>query len=207
MTLQAFALLCALATLSCVGSAVRATQLAFVVGGMLASIVLMLPATLALPWAPLLVVEPTQISLLLALFALARLRGSVRKGVALFVGGALAIVWLQALRGVGWPFAVALPFVLCVVAIAGFAGLKREFFPAALQDEVVLLTLVAGLLVALIPGVLAGWNSAEALQGSSAAAAASGKNVVWVAAAFVVLGAAFTWMKSAWWKMNRRWIK
>jgi len=207
MTLQAFALLCALATVSTVAGAARPAQLLWVCAGLLASVALMLPPLLALPWAPLLAVEPVQVALLLALFALARLRGKTGVRITLFIGGALAVVWLQALRGIGWPLFVALPCVLVCVAVAAIRGLKRSFFPAALQEDVSLLMLVGGLVVALVPGILDGWDSAEALQGGTAAAVVTGRSVVWVAAGFVVLGAAYTWVRNMWWKSNRRWSK
>jgi hypothetical protein len=202
MTLQAFALLCALATLASVAGAVRPAQLTYVLAGIAVSTALMIPALVGLPLAPLVTVEPTQVALLLALFALARLRNKVDVRIALFVGGALAVVWLQALRGTGWPLFAAFPFVMGVVAIAAFAGLQRNFFPALLQEEVALLMLAGGLIVALVPGVLEGWDSAEALQGSMAAEAEAGTKVVWIAAGFVVLGALF-----AWWKSNRGWSR
>lgn len=207
MTQQAIALLCALATLASVSGAARHSQLGWVCGGIIAGAALMLPGLLALPFAPLVTVEPAQIALLLSLFALARLRGSVGTRLVLFIGGMLAVIWLQSLRGVGWPLFAALPFMLCVVTIAAMLGLKQKFFPAVLQDEVAVMLLAGGLLVALVPGILNGWDSAEALQGGPAADSAAGTHVVWVVAGFVVLGATFTWVKSAWWKTNGRWHK
>jgi hypothetical protein len=200
MTLQAFTLLCALATISCVAGATRRSQFAFIGGGVVAGTVLMLPSALGLPFAPLLAVEPSQVALLLVLFALARLHGDVGVRRGLFLGGMLAVVWLQALVGTGWPWFAAGPFIAAVVAVAAGYGLKQTFFPPQLQDEVALLVLAGGLLLALVPGMLGGWDSAQALQGEVAARAASVNNVVWVAAGFVVLGAVF-----AWWKTSRRW--
>lgn len=195
MTLQAFALLCALATLSCVANAARASQLVYVAAGALAGSAALLPALLGLPFAPLVAVEPAQIALLLALFALARLRGQVGMRVALFAGGVLALIWLQALRGLGWPLLAALPFVLVVVAVACIAGLQRAFLPPRLQDDVALLMLVGGLLVGLVPQLGAGWSSAQAFQ-DGVSEATGVHDVVWVAAGFVACGAGFAFVKS-----------
>ena len=200
MTAQAFALLCALATLSCVAGAVRAAHALYVAGGMLFGVVLLQPDALRLPFAPLVTVEPTQVALLLVLFALARLRGHVPPRLALSIGGLLAVIWFQALRATGWPSAFALPFVLGIVALAFGLGRRRTFYPATLQDDVALFVLAGGLLVALVPEIVGGWNSAQVLQGAADAAAAGSADVVWVAAGFVVLGAVF-----AWWKSKRRW--
>lgn len=201
MTLQAFALLCALTTLASVGAALRPAQLAWSAAGAIAGIVLLVPGLLALPFAPLLAFEPPQVALLLVLYALARLRGGIGPRTGFVIGGILAIVWLQALRAVGWPLFAAMPFVFVVTALAALLGLrKKHFVTAQLQDEVSIVVLTAGLLVALVPEIVAGWNSAQALQGAAGdAKALPAAPVVWVAAGFVVLGAVFAYVRSRRW--------
>jgi hypothetical protein len=201
MTLQAFALLCALTTLASVGGAVRLAELAWLVAGLVAGLVLLLPGLLGLPFAPPVAFEPAQVALLLVLFALARLRGGIGPRTGLVLGGVLAVVWMQALRAVGWPLLAAGPFVIAVTALAALLGLsKKNFVTAQLQDDVSIVVLTGGLLVALVPDIVAGWNRAQVMQGVAGEAnALSAAPVVWVAAGFVVLGAVFAYVRSRRW--------
>lgn len=200
MTLQAFALLCALTTLASAGTVTQRAQLGWIGVGALGGIVLLLPALPGLPFAPLLAFEPAQVALLLVLFALARLRGGIGPRTGLVTGGVMAVVWLQALRAVGWPLFAALPFVATATASAALLGLKKSFAPAQLQDDASIVVLAGGLLVALVPDIVAGWNSAQVLQGAAdGAAASSAAPVFWVAAGFVVLGAVFAYVRSRRW--------
>ncbi|MGV3591181.1 MAG: hypothetical protein ACO1PZ_05785 [Gammaproteobacteria bacterium] len=202
MTLQAFALLCSLTTLASAATVAQHAQLGWIAAGAIGGIVLLLPALLGLPFAPLLAFEPAQVALLLVLFALARLRGGIGPRTELVIGGVMAVVWLQALRAVGWPLIAALPFVVAATASAAFLGLKKNFAPAQLQDDASIVVLAGGLLVALVPDIVAGWNSAQALQGAAdGAGASSAAPVLWVAAGFVVLGAVFAYVR------NRRWSR
>ncbi|MGV3590960.1 MAG: hypothetical protein ACO1PZ_04670, partial [Gammaproteobacteria bacterium] len=138
--------------------------------------------------------------LLLVLFALARLRGGIGLRTGLVIGGMLAVVWLQALRAVGWPLFAALPFVCAATACAALLGAKKGFVTAQLQDDASIVVLAGGLLVALVPDVMAGWNSAQVLQGAAdGASASSAAPVLWVAAGFVVLGAVFAFVRSRRW--------
>lgn len=204
MTVQAFILLCALTTLASAGAAARIAHLGWIAAGFVAGLVLLLPALLGLPFAPLLAVEPTQVALLLVLYALARLRGGIGLRTGFVIGGVLAVVWAQALRATGWPLFAALPFVAIVTALAAWLGVKKEeFVTAQLQDDVSIVVLAGGLLVALVPDIVAGWNSAQVMQGGAGAVdAAAATREIWIAAGFVVLGAVF-----AWWKSNRRWSR
>lgn len=200
MTLQAFALLCALTTLASAGAVTRRAQLGWIVAGVFGGAVLLLPALLGLPFAPLLAFEPAQVALLLVLFALARLRGGISPRSGLVIGGVMAVVWLQALRAVGWPLFAALTFVAATTASAALLGLKKSFAPAQLQDDASIVVLAGGLLVALVPDIVAGWNSAQVLQGAAdGAGASSAAPVLWVAAGFVVLGAVFAYVRSRRW--------
>lgn len=201
MSLQAFVMLCALTTLASAGAALRLVHLAWIAAGAIAGAVLLMPGLLALPFAPLLAFEPAQVALLLVLYALARLRSGIGLRTGLVIGGVLAIVWLQALRAVGWPLFAAVPFVFVVTALAALLGLrKKNFVTAQLQDDISIVVLAGGLLVALVPEIVAGWNSAQALQGAAGEAnAASAAPVVWVAAGFVVLGAVFAYVRSRRW--------
>lgn len=201
MSLQAFVMLCALATLASVGAAVRPVHLAWIAAGLVAGVLLLMPGLFALPFAPPLAFEPAQVALLLVLYALARLRGGIGLRRGLVIGGALAIVWLQALRATGWPLFAAMPFVFAVTALAAVLGLsKKNFVTAQLQDDVSIVVLAGGLLVALVPDIVAGWNSAQVMQGATGDAnAASVASVVWVAAGFVVLGAVFAYVRSRRW--------
>lgn len=202
MTLQAFALLCALATLASAGAVTQRAQLGWIAAGAIGGMVLLLPALLGLPFAPLLAFEPAQVALLLVLFALARLRGGIGTRTGLVIGGVLAVVWLQALRAVDWPLIAALPFVCAATACAALLGEKKGFVTAQLQDDASIVVLAGGLLVAIVPGIVAGWSSAQVLQGGAGeAGASSAAPVLWVAAGFVVLGAVFAFFR------RRRWSR
>jgi hypothetical protein len=194
MAVQAFALLCALAAVTCSASATRAIQLWYWPAGALPGIVLFNPAWLALPFAAPLAIEPAQSALLLVLLAGASLRGAVSVAVLLSAGGLLSVLWLQVLLSLAWPLPLALPLVLVCVLLAMFCKLRRPgFCPVDLHEEALVILLVAALALALVPDLVRGWSTALGLQavGADGNAETGNAGVLWVAAGFVVFGAVF----------------
>ena len=88
--------------------------------------------------------------------------------MAAAVGGALAAIFQAVLQAQGlppaaaWTAAVAPPVAACWLAAR-----RGDFAPQALREEALLMVLGVALLVAVTPGVAAGWRSAVALNATA----------------------------------------
>jgi len=109
----------------------------------------------------------------------------------LFCAGLLAGIWLQTLLALRYPFPLAAVLVFGSAACALTGSVRRPGFRSPeLLKEAFLLLGCSALVLALLPELLQGWNSALALQGVDAGAesGASGIEVLWITVVFVVLG-------------------
>jgi hypothetical protein len=89
--------------------------------------------------------------------------------VAVAAGGALGGVWPELLWMQGLPRGVAWPVAALVVALPVWLARSRPAFaPPVLQDDALLGVLAMGVVLAVLPGVLDGWQSALALNVSAA---------------------------------------
>lgn len=186
MELQALALLCALSALVCTASATQTRHALWWLAGLVSGVLLLAPGLVALPFAPLLSIDSAQLALLLALLAFACLRARVAPGLLLLSGGVLTAAWLLALRNLGYPAPAALLLGLATALASLWCGLRRpRFCTPQLQDDAWVLVLAGGLVLALVPEALQGWNSALGLKAvdAGATAARQDRSALWVAAA------------------------
>ena len=194
--MQAYALLCALAVLSCSATLSRWQQGGYWLAGLLVGLLLFSPALLGLPFASL-QVPPEQLALLLLLLAGTRIARGVSPQLLLFCAGLLVHLWMQGLLLLGYPLVLALLLVFGACIFTMMACLhKPGFRTESLLHEAFLLLMAGGLALALLPELLRGWDHALGLQsvGGEGLAAATdvglGKEsgVLWIAALCVALG-------------------
>jgi hypothetical protein len=111
-------------------------------------------------------------------------------------GGALAgllpeLLWLQGVpRWAAWATAV-----LVVGAPVWLARRRHSFAPQVIQDDALLVVMGLGVVLAVLPGVLDGWQAALALNMSGAAVGAAEPLPSWLVAAVMaslLVGAAHT---------------
>ena len=103
-----------------------------------------------------------------ALAAVAHLVVPGRGWMATAVGGALAAIFQVVLQAQGLPPAAAwTAAVTPPVAACWLAARRGDFAPQALREEALLMVLGVALLVAVTPGVAAGWRSAVALNATA----------------------------------------
>jgi hypothetical protein len=196
MEVQAFALLCALGLVTFLSSVTRASQIGWFLAGVLAGVMLLGPSLVLLPWQPLLSSDPGQVSLLLFMLCFARLGNFVvRDYLLMLVAGVLAVIWLQALGALGYPslFALLLVGATSFTALAG-SLYRPNFRTAFLLDEALLIVMVYALALAIVPGAMSGWDAAVGLKSNVAEKTAAAERdfaVLWLAAGFAVLGAAY----------------
>lgn len=105
------------------------------------------------------------------------------KLVAISIGGALAGLWATLLEVQGLPVVVALPVAagLLIVSLR-LAHTRPGFATDALVEEGLLAVGVLGLGVAMLPGVLDGWQAATNLTGAQERTTASAAVPVWTLA-------------------------
>jgi hypothetical protein len=102
--------------------------------------------------------------------------------VAVAAGGALGGVWPELLWMQGLPRPVAWPAAALVVALPVWLARSRPgFAPPVLQDDALLGVLAMGVGLAVLPGVLDGWQAALALN--IGAAGGGGSLPPWLVAA------------------------
>jgi hypothetical protein len=115
--------------------------------------------------------------------------------VAVGLGGALAAMLTQVLGVVGVPFLAAMPIVALLMAgVVWLARTRPAFSPESLREEALLIVCSLGLLVAVLPSVLDGWQAAANLN-VPVDNVATQAIPVWalsVIATSTLLGAAFT---------------
>lgn len=161
-----FALLCGIGMLVFTASAAVAPRAPLVwLGTLLASTALCQPQWLGLTLAPLLVIEPAQLSLLVFLVVSCALAGKVNDRCFLVAGGVLACQWMLSLDRQGYPLLLAWLQVLLAAALVFLACRRWPGFCTPVQrHEAQLIVLVAALAMALVPTALSGWQTALGLQ-------------------------------------------
>ena len=113
--------------------------------------------------------------------------------VALLLGGALAGMLTQVMGVIGAPPAVTAPLIaIGLAAVVWRSRTRSDFSPEMLREEALLIVCILGLVVAVLPSVLDGWQAAANLnvQGESVAEQAIPMWTLTVVAASVLLGAA-----------------
>lgn len=94
--------------------------------------------------------------------------------VGVAIGGMLGGLWPQLLSMQGLPSVIAWPVVVMTLATTAWLARWRPVFaPAVLLDDALLLVLALGAVLAVLPGVLEGWQSALTLNISPASGDAS----------------------------------
>jgi hypothetical protein len=92
---------------------------------------------------------------------------STARTIGFLVGGALAGWWATLLEVQALPFFVALPVVGGIVLLTmRLSRTRPSFAPGVLQEEGVLAIMVLALVVAVMPGVMDGWQAATNLSGA-----------------------------------------
>jgi len=100
-----------------------------------------------------------------ALVAIAQLLRSRLLLLTAACGGALAGFMASLFHAKGLPFVPAIIGSALLPAIAAWmAARRRDFLPAALAEEALLLIFVLGLVVAVIPAISEGWSTALVLN-------------------------------------------
>jgi hypothetical protein len=85
--------------------------------------------------------------------------------VAPAAAGFLAATWAALFQAQGVPAVASLPVAAAVPALSALLGARsRTFAPDDMQDEALLLLTALAALLACAPGLLAGWQSAGALN-------------------------------------------
>jgi hypothetical protein len=112
---------------------------------------------------------------------------------ALVLGGSLAGMLIQVMGLIGAPQAVTAPLMATGLAAVVWHTRKRQVFaPEMLREEALLIVCILGLLVAVLPSVLDGWQAAANLnvQGENVAVQAIPMWTLTVVAASMLLGIA-----------------
>ena len=124
--------------------------------------------------------------------ALAALLGRPPLQVVSFASGAAAALWSRYLEVLGLPVWIAVPVAAAMPAVAVWLSAVRPVFaPPRLREEGLLLVVALGLAVAFLPELVAGWQSAAALNtGSLRAPLVAGQPAVWVLLAAAVAAVA-----------------
>ena len=114
-------------------------------------------------------------------------------------GGLLGAVWPELLWLQGISRVVAWPVVLLAIALAAWLARTRpQFAPKVLEDDALLVVMATGLVLAVLPGVLDGWQAALALNMSGPVAGADSLPrwlVAVVAGALLVGGMHSVWSR------------
>lgn len=191
MTQQVLMLVLALLILA-FGTAARRPAAAWPwAGGLLAGLLLFAPWPGAATAQPVLLVEATQAGLLLALLAAGRLRGRLTPTLTLIAGGGLGGLWLQCLATLAYPPFLQWLLTAALMLAAPLCSLWHPPYRAQRTvDDALLLSIGAGLVLAVLPGLLDGWRTALGLhQGLQGEAAADAPWIFVIAAACLALGA------------------
>lgn len=109
--------------------------------------------------------EPGELATGVALLAMLQLLRPGRAGLAALAAGVLAGVWSRVLVLQGLPEAAALPLAACLPGVVGWLAARRPgFAPRDARDEALAAVFIGAILAALLPDVLDGWRSAQALN-------------------------------------------
>lgn len=140
----------------------------------------------------LLGVEPQQLGLLLGLLALARVAGRLRPWQSLLAAGFCAGPLLQGLLLLAWPLPLAAVFLAGILTAAFACSVWHVAYRhAGIQEEACLALLAGGLLLAVVPGLPEGWQTALGLQQQDTSGMAASFRepwVFWITALCLVLG-------------------
>ena len=79
------------------------------------------------------------------------------------LGGSLAGVWSGVLAAQGMTWWVAVPLAIAPLAVTVLAQRGPEFAPPDVRDEALVIIAALALGVAMLPGVLDGWGTAQSL--------------------------------------------
>lgn len=153
---HALAMLCSLGAVAMATFAVRPRSLVALAFGFGAAALVVRPD--ALP-------DPAAVGgAIVAVAATALLRPRYADLIAASAG-VLAAIWMSMLEAVGAPLIAAILIAVApVICSAFFTRRDLKFAPLDLREEALLLVLVFAVVVALAPGVAAGWQSATALN-------------------------------------------
>jgi hypothetical protein len=91
--------------------------------------------------------------------------GTASTLVASITAGLIAAVWASLMQGLGVPMSVSLLLAPVVPAVSALlAARSQAFAPDRIRDEALLLLAALGAVLAVAPGLVAGWQSAGALN-------------------------------------------
>jgi hypothetical protein len=109
--------------------------------------------------------EPGELATGVALLAMFQILRPGRTALAAAAAGLLAGVWSRVLVLQGLPEAAALPLAACLPGLVQWVAARRPAFATrAARDEALAAVFVGAILAALLPGMLDGWRSAQALN-------------------------------------------
>lgn len=198
-------LLCAVAAVTfCAGANGRISLIPATVGYILATFLFLTPPLLPSLSFPSfsLVVQPTQLAVVLAMVAGYGLLASHRSGVLMVFGGIAAAYWSAMLDSQGIPLAAAIAGPVLVSLASVFCTLSRPGFASLqLRDEALVIVMVLALAQAIVPTVMDAWRSAAVFQ-DAALTYDNGRETLLVLtqmALFFVLGALYQgWIFKRW---------
>jgi len=199
MILDAFGLLCSLGVVAFCSTGTKQSAYLYWLAGLVLGIIFINPAILALPWLPFVTIDPAQFSMLTFLVALWYMGNTRRMRIPLFMSGILTVLWISTLTIQGLPLFVASVFVIALTLLAIWATLHRTIYCNELiEEEAMGIIMVIAMLVAFVPEIVAGWDSAVNLQGGeigSADTAGAMPVVLIISALFIILGAFYAQWK------------
>lgn len=198
-------LLCAVAAVTfCAGANGRISLIPATVGYILATFLFLTPPLLPSLSFPSfsLVVQPTQLAVVLAMVAGYGLLSPHRSRVLMAFGGIAAAYWTAMLAGQGIPLALAIAGPVLVSFASALCTLCRPGFASPqLRDEALVIVMVLALAQAIVPTVMDAWRSAAVFQ-DAALTHDNGREtllVLTLMALFFVLGALYQgWILKRW---------
>lgn len=156
-------LLCAVAAVTfCAGANGRKSLIPAMAGYILATFLFLTPPLLP---SFSLVVQPTQLAVVLAMAAGYGLFSPHRNGVLMALAGIAAAYWTAMLAGQGISLALAIASPVLVLLAAAFCTLHRPgFVSPQLRAEALVIVMVLALAQAIVPTVMEAWRSAAVFQ-------------------------------------------
>lgn len=163
MIFQLFPLLCGLAAV-CFSSLIReAGQVVYLLLGFVfaAAIIIWGPTN---AWLAI-IISQEEVAIVIAAIAAVLLKRHDWRHFGLIAAGAIAAFWMQTLNRLGAEPFLALLVVIVSLAICVWAALTRpEFVGNKMLDEALMGIFLLGLMIGLVPEIIGGWQSADALQ-------------------------------------------
>jgi len=139
--------------------------------------------------------SPEVVGLAAAMGAIALLLRPASVLVGPVLGGGLAGVWGAMLAAQGVPWWLAVPLAAIGPVAACLRARRPEFAPPQLRDEALIIVTVCALAVAMLPGVMDGWQAAVNLSVQSSEQAAAAVVPAWtlaIGASALTLGALYS---------------